>query len=73
MTSLMFPKYFQIEVWSLMFEKNFDDPKVILNQSMIFVDPKYIVEPQRIDDLTKISDGIMDFDSPKSYGYTCFF
>ena len=40
MTSLMFPKYFQIEVWSLMFEKNSDDlkvsddPKVISNVTM---------------------------------------
>ena len=43
-----------------MFEKNSDDlkvsvdPKVISNESMIFFYPKFMDDPQRIDDLKTI-------------------
>ena len=71
----MFPKYFQIEVWSFMFEKSSDDlkvsddPKVISNVTMNFVDPKFI-DPQVIDDPKTISNGIIDFENPKVNGST---
>jgi len=62
-----------------MLEKNsddlkvIDDPVVISNESMNFVDPKFIDDPQIIDDLKTISNGIMDLENPKVYGYTCLF
>ena len=72
-------KYFQMEMLSLMIQKNLmiplvsDSLEVLSKEYADFYDPKKFDDPQVFDDPKEISIGSMDFDNPKLYGDTSIF